>query len=56
MSIKVVCAAAGSENDAGTEYAVEIERRADLRAQQLVLTLAAKRSAELGEPVWVRFR
>lgn len=56
MTIKVVCAAAGSENEAGTAYAVEIDGQADLRVQQLALTRAARRSAELGEPVWIAFR
>ncbi len=56
MSIKVTCAAAGSEDQAVMHDSVLIEQHAALRSQQLRLTLAARRSAELGEPVWIVFR
>lgn len=56
MSIRATCATAGSEDQAAIHDAVVIERKVDLRSQQLQLTLAARRSAELGEPIWIVFR
>lgn len=56
MSIKVTCAGAGPEDQAAMHDPVLIERNADLRSQQLQLTLAARRSAELEEPIWIVFR
>jgi len=56
MSIKVTCAAAGSEDQAASHELVAIDHQADLTSKQLALTLAARRSAELGRPVWIAFR
>ncbi len=56
MSIKVTCAAAGSTDQAALNHSVLIDRHADLTSQRLTFTLAARRAAELGEPVWITFR
>ncbi|GBD33207.1 hypothetical protein HRbin33_02188 [bacterium HR33] len=56
MWIKVTCAAASSEDGAALNDKLVIDSKADLASKQLALTMAARRSAELGQPIWIAFR
>lgn len=56
MAIKVTCAASGSDDAAGTSGAVQIDPDKSMDRQQREFTEAARRSAAIGQPVWVVFQ
>lgn len=56
MAIKVTCAASGSDDAAGTSGAVQIDPDKSMDQQQREFTEAARRSATVGQPVWVVFQ
>jgi hypothetical protein len=56
MTIKVTCAASGSEDTPASSGVVHIDTDTSMDEMQEELTEAAKRSAAIGQPVWVVFR